>query len=180
MTFNEFYKNISFKSDKGTKHDYIEKYYSKEFTNKKNNSLKILELGIHKGYSLVLFAEWFSNSQIFGIDIVNNKNYEIVNSYKNITCFVENAYTLNTVKKFEDNYFDYIIDDGPHTLQSQLFSVSNWFSKLKPGGKLIIEDVNNIEQVKTNFDTLNPNCQLFDFRKNKNRFDDVLLVYTKP
>lgn len=179
MTFSEFYKNFKVTSDKGTVHDYIDCFYSEEFTDKKLNNLKILEIGIDKGYSLTLFAEWFENSHIIGIDKRSPDIYPIVNCYKNIQCIQGNAYSPQIIDQYENNTFDYIIDDGPHTLESQLCSVTHWLPKIKHGGKLIIEDVNNIESVKIYFDNLSIPYQILDLRKNKNRFDDVLLVYTK-
>ena len=180
MTFSEFYKTFKYKSDKGTKHDYIDGFYSPEFTNKKLNNLNILEIGINKGYSLCLFAEWFINSNITGIDVVNPNYYSVINEYKNIKSFNQNAYSKNFADTFENNTFDYIIDDGPHTLESQIQSVQLYLPKVKQGGKLIIEDVNNIDQTKITFESLNVPFDIIDLRKNKNRYDDVLLVFKYP
>ena len=68
MTFSEFYEAPKFKSDKGTTHDYINGFYSDEFTPKRNDRLSILEIGVHRGPSIKLLKDWFINSNITGID----------------------------------------------------------------------------------------------------------------
>jgi hypothetical protein len=84
---------------------------------------------------------------------------------------------------FNDDTFDYIIDDGPHTLNSQLYSIRYWLSKVKNGGKLIIEDIQNIDSSKNKFDEicneLEINYDIVDLRENKKRFDDVMIIIQK-
>jgi hypothetical protein len=68
MTFSDFYSTTFPQSDKGIEHDYIDGWYSSEFSSIRNNNLTIVEIGIQKGYSLNLFKKWFINSKIVGID----------------------------------------------------------------------------------------------------------------
>jgi len=145
MTFSEFYEASDFKSDKGTTHDYINGYYSNEFTSKRNDKLKILEIGVHRGTSMKLLREWFINSEIIGIDPFGDGLPEgiadEIRNIGNITIIQDDGYTQNVLDMFEDNSIDYLIDDGPHTLDSQLFAIEYWFKKVKPGGIMIIEDI---------------------------------------
>ena len=62
-------KNISsiYKTDK-LEHGYIEIYES-YFNQIKDKELKILEIGIADGKSLLTWSDYFENSQIIGIDI---------------------------------------------------------------------------------------------------------------
>jgi len=184
MTLAEHYNGypIELKSDKGHGHDYIDGYYSKEFTNKKNLKLNIVEIGVNKGQSILLLGEWFVNSKIIGID----DGTELYPEWKSITSHLTNtslvlgdAYSDLIVDEFENNSIDYLIDDGPHTLESQINCVLKWFIKIKPGGKLIIEDIQNIDEYKTNFDNLGIEYELIDLRKNNNKYDDVLLIFKK-
>ena len=140
MTFSELYQSYRYKSDKGTLHDYIDSFYSPEFTPRKTESLNILELGVAEGYAISLMAEWFTNSKIVGIDIIDKCHNYVSQYYKNIQYIQCDGYCTETVNRFEDNTFDYIIEDGPHTAETQLFAITYWLPKLKPGGKLIIED----------------------------------------
>ena len=83
---------------------------------------------------------------------------------------------------FEDDYFDYIIDDGPHSLPSQEYAVKHYLRKVKPGGKLIIEDVQDARW----FDSLRAAADksLVEGTEEvkldiKRRYDDMLFVVTR-
>jgi hypothetical protein len=83
---------------------------------------------------------------------------------------------------FEDDYFDYIIDDGPHNVQSQIYAIENWLSKVKKGGKLIIEDIQGplaLTKLENLCISKDLDFKIFDLRKNKNRFDDIIISITK-
>ena len=185
MTFLEFYQlkisDPNFSSDKGTTHDYIEGYYSNVFTPVKDKEINLLEIGIYKGQSIRLFREWFTNGKIYGMDI---GEYVDANTFKidDTLLFWGDAFNSNMLDLFKDNFFDFIIDDGPHTLESQLYSVVYWSKKLKSGGKLIIEDVQNINHIiylERMVDNSLFTFNLFDLRVNKNRYDDIIFEITK-
>ena len=185
ITFSEFYKNIEPKSDKGTLHDYIDGYYSNEFTSRKNDILNIIEIGIRYGDSLNLLSHWFTNSKITGIDngqemLDTDKTF--VSSIPNVEVIYDDAFSYNVLNKFKDNSIDYIIDDGPHTLESQLYSINNWYKKIKMGGKLIIEDIQsltNLNLLIIAINDLNYDYNVFDLRESKNRYDDIIIEIIK-
>jgi SAM-dependent methyltransferase len=185
MKFAEFYRTIEPKSDKGTLHDYIDEYYSKEFTSKRNDVLNIIEIGIRRGDSLNLLSNWFVNSKIIGIDNGQEMldiDKTFVSNIPNVEAIYDNAFSHNVLNKFEDNTLDYIIDDGPHTLESQLYSVNNWYKKLKKGGKLIIEDIQsltNLNLLIIAINDLNYDYKVFDLREFKNRYDDIIIEIIK-
>lgn len=178
QTFSElYYSKPRGSTDKGTIHDYVNGYYTKEFTSdKRDQPLKILEIGINDGYSLILWKEWFTNSDVYAIDVR-------VFGVEGINCFFGDAYSPEMINKFENDFFDYIIDDGPHTIQSQVASVEFWVPKLKSGGKLIIEDIQNFDDTQLLIDKANEfnlPYKLFDLRQNIGRYDDVVFEVTKP
>jgi len=187
MTFSEFYEASKFKSDKGTTHDYINGFYSDEFTPKRNDRLSILEIGVHRGPSIKLLKDWFINSNITGIDPFGDGLPETmaddIRKMVDATIIQADAYTSEVLNMFRDDSIDYLIDDGPHTLDSQLFSIQFWFPKVKTGGTMIIEDIQNFDIDKNKIDDLcnelNLNYQLIDLRQNKKRKDDVLLIFRK-
>ena len=49
-------------------------------------------------------------------------------------------YSHNAVKRFPDNYFDFIYIDADHTYQSCLQDIKGWYSKVKKGGVLAGDD----------------------------------------
>jgi hypothetical protein len=113
MTFSEFYETSDFKSDKGTTHDYINGYYSNEFTSKRNDKLKILEIGVHEGRSIKLLREWFVNSEINGIDPFGNglpdNIADEIRKMGDINIIEDDAYTQNVLDIFEDNSIEFIL-----------------------------------------------------------------------
>lgn len=182
MNLSEFYKSTGENSDKGIVHCYIDEWYSNEFTPIQNEELSILEIGVNKGDSIILWRDWFINSKIFGIDNkgeMTDEDINIVNNIENVNIIYGDAYSNDIVDLYTDETFDYIIDDGPHTLESQLNCVKKWLPKLKSNGKLIIEDVMDIDKVKIHFDNLCIPYDLIDLRsKSKhNQINDVLLVF---
>lgn len=186
LTFSEFYESSDFKSDKGTTHNYINGYYSNEFTPIRNQKLKVLEIGVHRGPSMKLLRDWFVNSEITGIDPFGDGLPEgiadTIRKMGDITIIQDDAYTQKVLDMFENDSLDYIIDDGPHTLISQLYSLNHWYRKLKSGGKLIIEDIQsstNLNLLITESNRLNYKYNAFDLRESKNRYDDILLEIIK-
>jgi hypothetical protein len=168
--------------DKGTDHNYINLYYNDEFDSKKNESLNILEIGVLHGGSIKLWNDFFPNSKIIGLDSKDYTGDKFVNNPQvNIMQF--DAYLDSTVSLFEDNYFDYIIDDGPHTLESQVLCIQKYLPKVKSGGKIIIEDIQKIEWIKILESCIDKNIaeswRTIDIRESKGRWDDIIFEITK-
>ena len=180
MTLSEYFKKEKFQgTDKNTTHDYINGYYCDEFTPIKNKNLKILEIGIWEGGSLQVWDSWFTNTEIQAVEI--NKRKWIYKP-EHIKVTNKSGYSEDTLNLFEDNYFDYIIDDGPHNVESQIFAIKNWLSKIKIGGKLVIEDVQGSSSLKKLEEVCinnKLNYKIVDLRKNKGRFDDLIIEITK-
>ncbi len=186
MQFSDLYNRAKEKSDKGTRHDYITGFYCPEFTPRRYEELYIVEIGIYRGRSLLAFQEWFTNSTIVGIDNCSTfpKDYwtrllKLYNKFRNVGIIYADAYQPTIANIFPDNSIDYLIDDGPHTIQSQIIAVNLYWPKIKPGGKLIIEDIQDIKKAIPVFNSLNIPYQVIDLRKNKGRYDDVLIIFEK-
>jgi hypothetical protein len=181
MSLIELYNSnqAAYNTDKETTHSYISSYYSNEFSPVKNNSIQLLEIGIAAGGSIKLWSDWFTNGVIYGIDC-NHIELHTNNS----KLYFRDAYEPDTADLFLDNFFDYIIDDGPHTIVTQLAVIPVWLPKLKVGGKLIIEDiqhffyVSHIEKVSNAFGC---HTKIFDLRHNgrSGGRDDVIIEITK-
>jgi hypothetical protein len=177
MTLQElFERSYVGLTDKGDTHDYIQGYYQKEFEDKRNAILNILEIGVFYGGSMMMFSDWLPGAEFDGIDI--NEPMYMKDRTK-----VMNAYSQEALSMYEDDYYDYIIDDGPHTLESMIYVTEHWMKKLKSGGKLIIEDVQSIEWCKEIEKAATGNglfkFTIFDLRERKNRYDDILIEILK-
>ena len=164
-------------TDKNTTHCYLPLYQTL-FESKRETATNILEIGLGHGGSIKLWNDYFLNAIVHCIDI--NKSWGLRCSLDSprIHIHLEDAYTEQTLKKFKNQTFDIIIDDGPHTLQSMIFCVGRYSKLLKPDGILVIEDIPDVEWTKT-LDAYVPErmaYEVHDKRHEKNRFDDILFV----
>lgn len=182
QTLAEYFNTLldSSKTDKGTLHAYIQSYYTNVFTNLKDGDIKLLEIGVLDGKSMKFWNDWFTSAEIVGMDISEQSRPFIESNGYNVIW--GDAYTPQGLSNFDNDYFDFIIDDGPHTLDSQLYSSVNYFPKLKVGGLLIIEDIfdfSYVEQIKDNMEKFissdSYEFNVYDLRKEKGRFDDVII-----
>jgi SAM-dependent methyltransferase len=164
-------------TDKNTDHSYISHFYEEEFAKYKDLHINILEIGMGTGGSLFLWKKFFRNSKIYGIDIQDKIHLRYKD--KDITYFFEDAYTEDIVQKLPN--FDIIIEDGPHTFESQKFVLENYIKKLNKNGILIIEDIypeERIQQLKSILKSEDRSkLEILDLRNVKNRFDDILMIY---
>ncbi len=115
--------------------------YESFFSSLKDRPIKLLELGVYKGGSLLLWKKYFKRGTVVGIDIDN----------PDIT-FPEDVYFekgdqrdqkfLNEVsKKYTKKGFDIIIDDASHFASFTEASFLICFKKLlKAKGIYVIED----------------------------------------
>ena len=163
-------------TDKEAKHKYCSAFYDNAFCDLKDKKLNILEIGIQNGSSLVLWNEYFKNSIIYGID---NTNFikDRLDTYPRIKTIIQDAYKKELT--FNLPLFDIIIDDGPHTLESQIKLINNYFKKLNKNGKLFIEDVdgkNNLNELIKEASKFTSNVTSIDFRSKTNTEDSIMLM----
>jgi hypothetical protein len=171
-------------TDKGFVHCFIQEYYNKLFTPLKDKPIKLLELGIEFGYSMKLWLSWFTNATFVGIDPFQPATIDYFNSLSNCKGINADGYIEETVDLFEDNTFDFIIEDGPHCLESQMFAAKYWTKKLKSGGILIMEDLQNPDSdiehiVKHVKDIKDIQINMHDLRYKTGKHDDVILEFIK-
>lgn len=162
-------------SDKNTHHKYGITYdliFNSQYL-KFGRKLKILEIGVTlfgNGSAACLSQIPFVEKYV-GVD---NKPFGGNLNSSNVTLYTGEDYdaythtTLNTIKKNEGK-FDIIIDDGPHTWESQKWFLKNYYELLNPGGVLICEDIQEF-YLKHNlkFLTKELNLYVLDLRVNSN------------
>ena len=114
--------------------------YEKYFSKYKNSNLKILEIGVANGHSIASFYKYFSNSNIFGIDIKSED--KIFYKGSRLKYFSINLFDEKKIKKFIKKFspFDLIIDDSLHNDKAMLQNFINFYSSLSSGGYYILED----------------------------------------
>lgn len=170
------------KTDKNTIHSYID-VYENIFKCKKDTATNILEIGIYKGGSIKLWHDYFSNAIIYGVDIENNKSvFNEFKKYHRIKLHTKSdAYSDKYINQCLNGLkFDIIIDDGPHTLLSMKTFIEKYLQYLNDDGILIIEDIQNVDWIDELKNIVpiqySKYIQIYDLRKNKNRYDDILFV----
>ena len=187
-TLEEIYENYNYHptamgcGDKGNTHSYIEYYqnllqpYRESFTN-------ILEIGVAPGaLSLHMWEEYFTKANIYGIDIKNWDDNLIKYNNNRIKIDIGDASKKEDIDRlYSHNVFDFILDDGSHTLRDQLMSFKYLFPKVRPGGLYIIEDIGDFHEpaIANILKDLHPNVELVDRRHIKNRYDDVIAIIRK-
>ena len=162
--------------DKNTLHTYIP-VYQKLFEPYQNKNIKILEVGISTGSSLILWSKYFSNAEIHGADIqFEELKRDQLNLHTKLKLHLGDS-TKKTFTETLDNY-DIIIDDGSHVPEDQISTYKNLIGKLNDGGIYIIEDIDgdvSIQKIKSEI----PEGQILDRRLIKGRWDDVMMIYRK-
>jgi len=173
-------------NDSKNGHSYVQNFYEKEFKKFKNKNISLIEIGIFTGGSLKLWKEYFTNpKKIVGVDITTEYLSDKYSNIEGIEYYFQNAYHVEFIKKFEN--FDIIIDDGPHTLQSQIEVIRMYLPKLNKGGIFVIEDIQDyswfnylIEEFKIISEgDLSEMCyetESLDFRETLGRSDDMMFL----
>lgn len=121
-------------------HNYTEAY-ARYFAPLKDQPIKFLEIGIHRGASVKLWEEYFTSADLHFMDItLANVEYRSGRSQYHL-CDQESPLDLQRFIQTTGGDFDVIIDDGGHTMNQQITSFSYLFPHVKSGGMYIIEDL---------------------------------------
>jgi cephalosporin hydroxylase len=139
-TFDLDFLAAKYGTDKGVGKG--EHQYTPAYAHLLSNKLiyNLLEIGIYKGESLRMWAEYLPATDIFGFDcdpqtLINNGR---IKSY-----LVDQAHpdTLQAAAIATGRKFDIVIDDGSHIPEHQVSSIATLYPFLALGGYYIIEDI---------------------------------------
>lgn len=159
-------------TDKVSGHCYGDSYDELFSSFDRTDPLNILEIGSQKGGSLCAWKEFFPNSKVTGVDIID----VIKPEYK-----MEGIrHVVSDIKEWKtDERFDIIIDDGSHFLSDVMYVVKEFLPKLD--GIMVIEDVQdpnawmwNLRQLASGSD-----FSAIDLRGVNGNYDDFLIVIKK-
>ena len=141
------------------------------------------------GGSILMWRKYFLNAKIYGVDKLDiSRVYDILVKDPQVKLYTSvDGYDENFVKNTfvnSDIKFDFILDDGPHTLDSMKKFIELYSELLEDDGILIVEDIQSwdwIDELKNVIpEKLKPFVQTFDLRQNKNRYDDIVLAIICP
>jgi hypothetical protein len=190
MNLEEIVNNS--KTDKNTVHSYLQ-LYQKLLISKKETAKNVLEVGIgdfgeKNGGSIKLWRDFFTNATIYALDIlpIDRVMDELLNDDRVILYTSSNAYD----NEFFTTHFlnknikcDFMLDDGPHTLESMKQFIKLYSQIMTDDGILIIEDVQSWDWIDTLKNEVPENLKQFikvyDLRQNKNRYDDIVFTIDK-
>lgn len=176
--------DFSSKTDKSYAHQYIH-VYEALFEPIRDATKLVLEIGIFDGGSLLMWRDYFPNAQVIGMDV--NNHCPILEGQDRITTLFRDAYDNPSLKVAKEyGAFDVIVDDGPHTLESQQYTAQHYSRLLSDNGILVIEDIPSPDWVpqiaKVVPDELLQYCYAIDRRIAPNRSsinDEIMFVIDK-
>ena len=145
----------------------------------------IYEIGVWHGASLVAWKLLFPHAKVVGYDIEKRELHPIalrLLENQQITINYDDAYSDSVIEKVKEKV-DLLIDDGPHTIKSQIDSLK-WLDKLSDKGTLVIEDIVEgivgirkiLKHIPKEFQN---RCLYFTTFHRTGRYDDTILVISK-
>lgn len=139
-THNLSHTFCTYGTDKNTAHPYVQHFYEAAFLPYQHQPVRLLEIGVFSGASVHLWHEYFQHGHIIGMDI-EDRVLEQHRDLPRAQYLFRDAYHPGIFSS--ETQFDIIIDDGPHTFESQIWALEFYLPHLAPGGIMVIEDVQN-------------------------------------
>jgi hypothetical protein len=121
-------------------HHYFD-IYDRHFKRFRGKEIVVVEIGVFQGGSLQMWKNYFgSAAKIYGIDI--NPRVEELRE-ENIDIIIGSQSDKNFLRKLKNELppIDILIDDGGHKMKQQIFTFQELFSKIKPNGVYVCEDL---------------------------------------
>lgn len=172
-------------TDKNTTHSYLS-LYQQLLESKKESATHVLEVGIQGGGSIKLWKDFFPNATVVGVDVMKKEGIWDEIHHDRIQLYTESdAYNTDFfVSTFLDKArFDFLLDDGPHTLDSMVRFIQLYSQIMKEDGMLIIEDVQAWEWMDILRQAVPASLQsyirVYDLRAVKGRYDDLVFTIDK-
>lgn len=141
---------VSCNTDKSSRSHRYTKVYSELFDPMRFGIKNVCEIGIQYGGSLKMWAEYFTNAKIVGIDV----DQGCIQRVHPLKAIIHSASDKGIVPLLQpEGPFDIIIDDGSHATQDQIKSFELLFPLVKDSGYYIIEDIYILRILVMNFIT---------------------------
>jgi hypothetical protein len=177
------------RTDKNTLHSYLDLYYEL-LAPLQYRARNVLEVGVFAGGSIKLWHDFFPNATVYGIDNLTLEQMQLedcITNNKRVTLMTGvDGYNEDFVKtNFVNTHIqcDFMLDDGPHTLESMITFIKLYSQLMSEIGILIVEDVKSLEWIAVMCEHvpehLKPYVHVYDLRENKGRYDDIVFVINK-
>jgi cephalosporin hydroxylase len=116
--------------------------YDTHFSKFRNKEIVILEIGVWKGGSLLMWEDYFGeNAKIYGID--NDANCQNIVEGKNIKIIIGSQSDREFLRELKTQIpkIDILIDDGGHRMEEQIITFEELYDHIKDGGIYLCEDL---------------------------------------
>ena len=174
-------------TDKDFYHSYIQNFYQPLFESFQRAPLSIFEIGVQYKSSIALWKLYFPTASVSGCDIdISQPTHPVAyEMLRNGSIKITECDVYQNIEIIP-NDLSLLIDDGPHTIQSQLVALS-FRTKLSDKGVLVIEDLGDIggpvycfrKLIKSLPREEQKYCLAIDLRSIKQRWDDAVFLYSK-
>jgi hypothetical protein len=177
------------RTDKYTIHTYLG-VYDDLLKHKKETALNVLEVGIDRGGSIKMWHDYFPHAVVHAVDIMPyEKVWSELKDKERIKLYTSSMLNMTRVDAYDPDWvkktfggikFDFMLDDGPHTLDSMVSFLNLYLPLLAPDGVLLIEDVQDYAWFNTLKDAVSEDMgyvvKYYDMRSVKCRYDDLVFA----
>lgn len=117
--------------------------YEADWCLKREEPIKILELGVWNGNGINSWTSYFPNAEVVGIDVFTRLRIDEVRLKKpdQVTLIEGSSQDPKTYEQLGDMKFDMIVDDAQHTPKANRLTFEAASPYLKDDGFFYIEDV---------------------------------------
>lgn len=120
--------------------------YDRLFERFKHCSGNLLEIGVAGGGALMSYANYFEKFHIYGMDI--HDTAQEVKDHPRVTFYQQDGYAGLPTNIVGNTNFDVIIDDGPHSIDTQKLFTIFYPHLLTQQGIAIVEDIQHPDHIE--------------------------------
>jgi cephalosporin hydroxylase len=116
----------------------------------RDKPINVVEIGVWHGGSMAMWSKYLPNAKFLFYDIANqvkpkaSQHIDWTRSKLHIASAYGPEATL-VARDYFSGGIDFLLDDGPHSLDSMILCVALYSPLMNPGGVLMIEDVQSKE-----------------------------------
>ena len=169
-------------TDKANGHNYTSTY-ARFLQEKRTDPINFVEIGVWHGGSMAMWCKYLRKAKFLFYDIANQVKPKADQhiDWKRSKLHIASAYTAESVQVAKDyfkNGIDFLLDDGPHTLDSMIQCVKLYAPLMNQGGVLMIEDVQSKDWF-VQLSAVAPSHSIFEAidLTESGRYDDLIAVY---
>jgi len=120
---------------------YIEEVYPLYFEPRRQEAKKVVEVGCFRGGFLRALRDYFPNATVLGVDVLIQDEVK----WREERIVIEQGDQKDRVRMEEiaekHGPFDFVVEDGEHTLESQITTIEVFVPHIVSGGWFFVEDV---------------------------------------